>query len=364
MSPEQPRRSQKYARLLLIGIITAYIGIIALIFIGFWFHWTWTGFFHRTLWDGMQLLLVPVVLTLGTFLFILVISRNERNLAQLRDHTAHDIALDRQREAVLQAYLGRMSEFLLANHLRLSDPGDEIRVLAQAQTVTALSRLDTARKGNLLRFLYESHLINTDLGSRIITLNGAEVRGVDLRVADLNRVDLSGADLSEADLRGANLSKADLREANLSKVDLSKADLDGANLSEADLRGANLSGSNLSGTDLSGANLSGSNLSEANLSEANLFCARLGEANLNNATLRGADLSGANLSGANLRRADLTRANLNGANLSKADLRGANLFYANLSGTDLSEAHLGKADLSTAIVTKEQSDKVNPAKKL
>jgi uncharacterized protein YjbI with pentapeptide repeats len=245
-------------QVLLIGIITAYIGVIALIFIGFWFHWTWTGFFHKTLWDGMQLLLVPVVLTLGTFLFILVISRNEQNLAQLRDHTAHDIALDRQREAVLQAYLGRMSEFLLVNHLRLSDPGDEIRALARAQTVTALSRLDTTRKRNLLRFLYESHLINTDVGSRIITLNGVDVRGVDLREVDLSKVDLSGADLSEADLRGANLNRADLREANLSRVNLN-----GAYLSKVDLRGANLFYANLSGTDLSEAHLGKADLSTA-----------------------------------------------------------------------------------------------------
>ena len=339
MSPEQPRRSPQYVQLLLIGIITAYIGVIALIFIGFWFHWTWTGFFHKTLWDGMQLLLVPVVLTLGTFLFILATSRIEQNLAHLRDHTAHDIALNRQQEAVLQAYLGQMSESLLANHLRQSDPGDEIRALARAQTLTALSRLDTTRKRNLLRFLYESHLISTDGGSRIISLNRADVRGVDLREAGLSEVDLSGADLREADLRGANLSGADLDGANLS----------GANLSEADLRGANLGGADLRG---------------ANLSEANLFCTRLGEANLSKAILRGADLSGANLNGANLRKADLSKANLNGANLSKADLCGADLFHANLSGTDLGEAYLGKADLSTAIVTKEQIDKVNPTKKL
>src|SRR5260370_15437641 len=38
-------------------IATGMIGLIALIFSGYWFHWAWTGF-NKTLWNWMQLLLI------------------------------------------------------------------------------------------------------------------------------------------------------------------------------------------------------------------------------------------------------------------------------------------------------------------
>ena len=37
------------------------IAFIALIFLVYWFHWTWTGF-NKTLWDWMQLLIIPLCL--------------------------------------------------------------------------------------------------------------------------------------------------------------------------------------------------------------------------------------------------------------------------------------------------------------
>jgi len=33
-----------------------------LIVAGYWFSWAWAGFSNKTLWDWMQLLIVPMVL--------------------------------------------------------------------------------------------------------------------------------------------------------------------------------------------------------------------------------------------------------------------------------------------------------------
>jgi hypothetical protein len=63
--------------------------------------WTWTGFVKKTLWDWMQLLIIPVVLALSALLFNFAITRNERK-----------IAIDNQQENLLQSYLDRMSELL------------------------------------------------------------------------------------------------------------------------------------------------------------------------------------------------------------------------------------------------------------
>src|SRR6266516_3422073 len=93
-------------------VVAIILGIaITLIIVGYRFDWT--GFngnnqSGKTLWDWMQLILIPTVLTLGAFLF----NRAERS---------------NQQAIALQTYLDRMSELLLEKNLRTSQPDDEVR---------------------------------------------------------------------------------------------------------------------------------------------------------------------------------------------------------------------------------------------
>ena len=69
----------------------------------------------------------------------------------------------------------------------------------------------------------------------LLTIEGADLRGANLRGANLQRADLRGANLQRADLRGADLQYADLRGADLRGANLQRADLRGADLQYADL---------------------------------------------------------------------------------------------------------------------------------
>jgi len=303
------------------------LAVLVLVICAYIFQWTWTGFSGykgnttiprvQTLWDWLQLLVIPIAVAGVGVLF------NWR-----RDQTEHQLEEDRQREEALAAYLDKMSELLLDEKTQDSGLGTKTQIIVQALTVTALRRLDKSRRGAVLDFL-----------------RAAGSDGTVLRGANLSEADLEEANLHEADLSGANLYKADLRKARLSGANLHEADLSGANLGEANLHEADLSRANLYKTDLRKARLSGANLGEANLSEADL-----GEANLSEA-----DLSGANLHEANLYKADLSQANLNRAHLWKANLSQATLSGANLSApTFLGEADLSEADLSGAIISPKQ----------
>jgi Pentapeptide repeats (8 copies) len=202
----------KRPRWWIVGIIAGSLLILAFICIAYWFGWAWTGFgpetsapkqHAKTLWDWMQLLIIPVVLALAAFLFNFATTRTEREIATQRYQHDQEMAADKQKEELLQTYLDRMSELLLNNHLRTStDPKDEVRYIARARTLTVLSRLDSSRKRSLLQFLHESDLISTKEGS-IIQLKGA---------------DLSGANLSHADLSGANLVDAVVTQEQLALV--------------------------------------------------------------------------------------------------------------------------------------------------
>jgi len=315
------RKNIRHHPFITIGIIVLLVVCIAFLLAIHWWGWDWTGFNRyigpqlrtnqqyrpeKTLWDWLQLLIIPFMLAIGGFWLNKIQKDRDERVTEQRDKTEREITADNQREAAFQAYLDKMSELLLHEKLRTSAEEDEVRKIARVRTLTVLRGLDPSRKASVIRFLHESGLIDKD--KCIINLIGA---------------DLSKANLIGADLRGTQLH--------------------GAKLSEANLMAAKLSETNLIGADLREANLIGADLREADLREANLMAAFF-FAN--------------DLSGADLREAYLMAANLGGANLSGADLREAYLMKANLGGVNLSGAFLDEVHLEDATgVTVEELEK-------
>lgn len=205
-----------------------------------------TGFEGKTLWDWMELLIIPAVLAGGAFF----LNRSERK-------TEREIATDRQQEAALQTYLDRMADLLLKDKLRTSKDR-EVRKVARIRTLTVLRGLDGRRKDLVLQFLQEADLINKEK-----------------TIINLGRADLNGALVFIGKLRNTNLSEAFLVEAVMNYADLS-----GANLAVADLHNANLQHANLADAAFYGANLIGANLSNARLKGAIFDNALLDSANL------------------------------------------------------------------------------------
>ena len=172
------------------------MGLLVVIILAYVFNVNVPGLRGKTLWDWLQLLIIPVVLAVGGYLFNYTTTRAEQRNTQVRDQNEQSIASDNQREAALQAYIDNMSELLLHEKLRESGEDDEVRKIARVRTLTVLPRLDANRKGSVLQFLHESSLIHKD--KKIIDL-----RDANLFEANLNRADLSGANLRGANLRGA-----------------------------------------------------------------------------------------------------------------------------------------------------------------
>jgi uncharacterized protein YjbI with pentapeptide repeats len=289
---------------------------IGFILIAYHFNWIETGFQNKTLWDWLQLLIVPLALALIAFLFNRTTSRTEQKIATQRYEQDQNIALDKQHEDLLQTYLDRMSELLLEKQLG-SSPSDAVKNVARVRTTTVLFQLDARRIGYVFAFLREAGLMSNTSES-IVSLKDANLSNINFSQASIALANLEGAHLEGANLEGANLEGANLEGANLSDAHLSDAHLEGANLSRTDLRRTDLSGAHLNGDYLVRVNLSRVDLSEVNLS--------------------GVDLEGANLYKANLSRANLLKANLSDANLYYAHLKGADFRDANLKGADFRDA--------------------------
>jgi uncharacterized protein YjbI with pentapeptide repeats len=300
------QRHKKVVWTLAVLLLSA--GCIVFIICAYTFGLGWTGFNAfkgpdvqqyqptKTLWDWLQLLVVPIVLAIAAYWFNYANNQAEQKKTAMRDETEHAIALDNQRAELLHDYLDRMSDLLLEQKFRDAQLHLAAQNIARARTLTVLPGLNGDRKGRLLQFLYESGLI---------AINSKEC-------IPLQNADLSGANLRGFDLSRANLSDANLSGANLSRANLSEAQLQGVCLEHADLSGVILRSANLHKARLSEAILNGASLQDVNLTQANLSDARLERADLTRA-----DFSDSIVNGARLERAILNEATISSVQLSK-----------------------------------------------
>ena len=263
--------------------------------------------FKTSLWDWLELLIVPAVIAGGGLWF----NQQQRN-RELK------IAEQRAQDEAFEAYLDQISQLLIDREqpLRKARPEDGPGMVARARTFSVLARLDTTRQRRVLQFLKESGLIERD--KSIVSLKGADLTGADLRGAHLLGVNLRGANLAGADLSGANLDGTDLCGAGLTGADLYKA-----SLQRAALTGAGLTGARLVKADLAGADLRWTTFGTGVYGVKPAGEAEHAGADLTGASLKGADLSGADATETNLRDADFDEAEFDKTYFSGADLTGA-----------------------------------------
>ncbi len=191
----------------MIGILL--VELVVFIRLGYVREWQWTGFPPKKLFDWMQILVIPVAVAIGTFVLNRAAKRRDDEAQLAQRQREEEIEVRHAEEASLQAYLDYISQLLTDpdRPLHRSQLGDHLSVVARAQTLTALARLeDGVRKAVVLRFLHEAGLIERK--RPVILLQGAYLRG--------------------AYLRGAYLLGANLVEANLTDTTVTKEQLDAA----------------------------------------------------------------------------------------------------------------------------------------
>lgn len=265
------------AKIMLYSLITIVI-IAVMLAVSFWADWfpKWTGIGKyesvtivqsgtsttkqttiiggKTLWDLLELLIVPLALT------SIAIWLNQR-VRETEQRTTNE----QLQEDALHTYFDRMSELSLDHNLYGASQNSDVRFIARSRTLNIFQRLNGERKGVVLSFLYSLGLIRCKMGENrivetypIITLTGADLSGLSVPGGALTSANLKDVWLSNVDLSGADLSRVDLTNAMLSISWLTEADL-----SNAQLCGANLELAILIDTKLDGANLSGANLKHA-----------------------------------------------------------------------------------------------------
>jgi uncharacterized protein YjbI with pentapeptide repeats len=242
--------------------------------------WVWkvTGFGEKTIWDALQILIVPSALAVAGFWFQDFTKKQDVKLAESKTKQELQVADSKAKQETLTKYLDQMSD-LLEKGLLKSKQDSPIFIIAQSKTVIALQSLDPKGQHLVIQFLESANLNTLDGGKGLLYKSK-------FSKAQLQKADLSGANLKEADLTGAKL-----QDANLSGANLNGANLSDANFKRSDLSGTNLRGADLISTNLKKADLTGAKLQEANLIGANLRGAQFMGVDFNNVLMLYTDLS-------------------------------------------------------------------------
>src|SRR6266571_3889243 len=129
----------------------------------------------KPLWNWLQFPLLVLILVAGCIW--LNVQQRQNYLALSRQQ--QEIAADQQRGQLLTGYINSISDLLLYDDLLHAKPGDVKKLVADSRTKETLRALDPSRKASLMRFLYQTRLINNDV-----------------HVIDVAEVDLHGASMS------------------------------------------------------------------------------------------------------------------------------------------------------------------------
>jgi uncharacterized protein YjbI with pentapeptide repeats len=265
----------------------------------------------KTVWDFLQLLIVPIMLVAIALAFNAAQSSREQRHsdAQIRaDRTSAEAARE---DATLDAYFGRMSDLMLDKRLLSSKPGSAVRQVARTETLASLRRLNGARKAQVVQFLFEAGLIQIRFRPSVRPVLG--------QISDwtIPRVSLEGADLRGADFRGATFFGTDVHHKVRLNGDLRAAHFDGAWISLVTFAGANLEGAtfdrasidqtSFEHSHLANASFRGSDLEDLDFFRANLAGTRFDHASFGIAVQRGENwFTGSCLSNASFASATFT----------------------------------------------------------
>ena len=100
--------------------------------------WGWTEFGKKSGWDWLQLLIVPVALTVIGLWFAMRQDARQQRIEDQRANAERELAQQRAQDEALQAYLDQMGNLLLEKDLRASEEDSEVRTLSRARTLTVL----------------------------------------------------------------------------------------------------------------------------------------------------------------------------------------------------------------------------------
>ena len=218
--------------LFLIIIVIGYFAfnpLVAPIWFGFRFSTTNDlGFSIRTLWDWLELLLIPIFLTTGAWI-----------VSYFDKKTSLETEKENQMQKILDAFIDKISSFYLKEEITCTSKlSSGLEKVLRTQVLSALRQLDPNRKAELLQIIYEMNFIQNEPK---ISLHGANFNNINLVSAPLGNSTIKGASFVDANFRNSNLENSVFIGSDFTNADFRGSDLKNTDFSYSNLKGVNFS---------------------------------------------------------------------------------------------------------------------------
>ncbi len=340
---------------------------------------------NPTLWDFLELFIIPTFLVLGGFALDRVNRQRERERQKLeaeknqkevahREKLKEDIERERYQRINLREFMDRIESLYTGKGEELFNINEPARVTARARIKHVLHQADMKRKQHVIDFLLDSSLALVTHGQdkkcsllEGFSLEQTDFCGLKMRGIDLTHVNLKGAhfenssDLSDACLLNANVSGTNFSETLLSDANLSRVH---ANVESNENRENQtfFSHSQMERCDLSHAELWNVQFDNVTLIEAKFHAAYLHkctiaeESNLSNAIFgeendaqKRTRIERTNFSNSNLSQVKFISCDIVNCTIDRCSLSQATFFNARLFDVNLCTSHIdGSVDFSNA----------------
>lgn len=315
----------------------------------------------KTLWDWLELLIIPIALVLGGYFLNRSEKRLEIKLAEEKAKTDRKIAEVRNQEIILGEYFDRMSDLLIEKQIHGSESDSVVRDVARTRTLSVLRRIYPDRKAIVLKFLYESELIiKKQEREPLITLKDADLQGLELEKTEFFDIDLSGANLFLAKFKDVRFINSNLNDIDFSNssvefcffnnVELMNSVFDFIKLNNVSFDKCNFNGFSSKAMEIINSSIINSDLSNAEIKSAEIKSVEFKNNEIVNTDcennmfeevqLEKLDFKLSNLSNTIFKNCDLREVNLKEVRLVKSIFDGVKITDCNLKDTDFERSTL------------------------
>lgn len=204
----------------------------------------------KTLWDWLDLLIIPASIGLIGWLY--------KDYEKSKDEKKEQ---ENKYSEILESYFKAISDLITKENLLDINNNNTSKKIARSRTILAIENLDGERKGQVLQFLFELDLIDTNkidlLGANLaniqcdgivlknLTINGVHFGNSSFENSFLENCKFIACDFSNSTFLGASFQNVDFSYSKLNNCNFQYIDLTTLNLEGVELHRANISNSKI-----------------------------------------------------------------------------------------------------------------------
>lgn len=173
------------------------------------------------------------------------------------------------RDSVFNVYIRDLTGILIRNKFHLNRR--LLDSVIRPMTLTILRQLDSSRKVLLLKYLYESKMLQTNFDETRVDLSDADLDHIRIDQIRLHNLSLVGSSLKNSTFIGTDLTNADFERTDLSNSIFFNVNLNQVSFYRTNLQNVNFSQSKFSRTDLTKSNLNQSTISRFQFEQVSSF---------------------------------------------------------------------------------------------